>query len=195
MMFEEYNSLHTKKSYLMNKYKFICEENRKNRELLDEKKKELDIMNKSSIVTQAAIKDTFSFLQQNITDIAGKALSVVFNAPYEIEFVMGSRGKQTKSSTVKIQLKKDGVVLSKNLLQSVEGGQLAVLSVVLRTAFLMLKEGDRRILLLDEVLAPVSRVQDDDGEGSNLKRATQMIEQLADLFNVQILLVSHVVDK
>ena len=65
-MFEEYNSLHTKKSYLMNKYKFICEENRKNRELLDEKKKELDIMNKSSIVTQAAIKDTFSFLQQNI---------------------------------------------------------------------------------------------------------------------------------
>lgn len=193
-MFEEFDTLHTKTSYLINKYKFISNENYKNKLLLDEKRKELDIMNKSSIVASKAVEDTFKFLQENITDIAGKALSCVFDTPYSIDFVIGTRGQKTRTNTVKIQLKKDGVVLSKNLLQSVEGGQLAVLSVVLRTAFLMLKEDARKILLLDEVLAAVSRVQEEDG-GSNLKRATQMIEQLADLFGLQVILVSHVIDK
>ena len=154
-MFEEYNSLHTKKSYLMNKYKFICEENRKNRELLDEKKKELDIMNKSSIVTQAAIKDTLNFLETNITEIANKALACVFKDSYVLSFVVSTRGKSTKNTTIRIELKKDGVCLSKNLTESCEGGVLAILSVVLRIAFILLKEETRRVVLLDEILAPI----------------------------------------
>ena len=195
-MFEEYNSLHTKKSYLMNKYKFICEENRKNRELLDEKKKELDIMNKSSIVTQAAIKDTLNFLETNITEIANKALACVFKDSYVLSFVVSTRGKSTKNTTIRIELKKDGVCLSKNLTESCEGGVLAILSVVLRIAFILLKEETRRVVLLDEILAPISRISDgDSSNNSNLTRAVEMIEILSDMFKIQTIIVSHCLDK
>ena len=108
---------------------------------------------------------------------------------------MGTRGKKTQTNTVKIELKKDGVCLSKNLVESCEGGVLAILSVVLRVAFLMLKSDTRKVLLLDEVLSAVSRVPDKEGDGSNLKRATQLIEKISELFNIQLVLVSHVVEK
>ena len=190
-MFEEFEQLHAKTSFLMNKYRFICEDNVKNKTLLDKKKEELDMMKKSSIVVNAAIKDTFSYLHTNITSIADKALACVFDEPYTIDFVMGSRGKSTKSSTVKIELKKNGVCLSKNLTESCEGGVLAILSVVLRISFILLKQDLRRIVLLDEILAPISKIRDEDGEGSNLTRAVQMIEKLSETFGVQCILVSH----
>ena len=195
-MFEDYEELHAKTSFLMNKYRFICEDNVKNKYLLDKKREELDTMKKSSIVVSKAIEDTMKFLETNITDIANKALSCVFEEAYEMNFVMGTRGKKTQTNTVKIELKKSGVCLSKNLTESCEGGVLCILSVVLRVAFLMLKSDSRKVLLLDEVLAPVSRVPDEDGSGnSNLKRATQLIERIAEIFNIQIILVTHVVDK
>ena len=192
---EEYKQLHERTSFVINKYKFIQENNKKNRVLLEEKNNELDIMKKSSIVVSAAVKDTMSYLETNITEIANKALSCVFEDTYEMKFVMGTRGKKTQTNTVKIELKKDGVCLSKNLVESCEGGVLAILSVVLRVAFLMLKSDTRKILLLDEVLSAVSRVPDKEGDGSNLKRATQLIEKISELFNIQLVLVSHVVEK
>ena len=193
---EEYKLLHERTSFLINKYKFIKENNEKNRELLEEKNNELDTMKKSSIVVSKAVEDTMSFLETNITQIANRALSCVFDDAYTMNFVMGTRGKKTQTNTVKIELKKDGVCLSRNLSESCEGGVLAILSIILRVAFLMLKSETRKILLLDEVLAAVSRVPDeDDSSNSNLKRATQLIEKISELFNVQIILVSHVVEK
>lgn len=195
-MFEEFDELHAKTSFLMNKYRFICEDNAKNKSLLDKKKEELDMMKKSSIVVSKAVEDTMKFLETNITDIANKALSCVFEEPYELSFIMGTRGKKTQTNTVKIELKKNGVCLSKNLTESCEGGVLAVLSIILRVAFLMLKSESRRILLLDEVLSAVSRVPDEnDDTNSNLKRATQLIEKLSEVFGLQIILVSHVIEK
>jgi hypothetical protein len=153
-------------------------------------------MKKSSIVVSKSIEDTMRFLETNITTIANRALACVFEDSYEMDFVMGTRGKKTQTNTVKIELKKDGVCLSRNLSESCEGGVLAILSIILRVAFLMLKSDTRKILLLDEVLAAVSRVPDeDDSSNSNLKRATQLIEKISELFNVQIILVSHVVEK
>ena len=195
-MFEEYEQLHSRASFLQNKYRFLCEENRKNTALLEEKKNELDIMKKSSIVVNKSIEDTLKYLQTNITEIANRALACVFEDSYEMNFVVGTRGKKIQTNVVKIALKKDGVCLSRNLSESCEGGVLAILSVVLRVAFLMLRTESRKILLLDEILAPVSRIPDDDGSGnSNLKRATQLIEKISELFNLQIVLVSHVVEK
>lgn len=196
MFEEEYKSLHDRTSFVINKYKFIQENNKNNRVLLEEKNNELDIMKKSSIVVSAAVKDTMSYLETNITEIANKALSCVFEDTYEMNFVMGTRGKKTQTNTVKIELKKDGVCLSKNLVESCEGGVLAILSVVLRVAFLMLKSDTRKVLLLDEVLSAVSRVPDkDDNSNSNLKRATQLIEKISELFGIQLILVTHVVEK
>ena len=194
-MFEEYEQLHSRASFLQNKYRFLCEENRKNTALLEEKKNELDIMKKSSIVVNTAISDTLSYLQTNITEIANRALACVFEDSYEMNFVVGTRGKKTQTNVVKIELKKDGVCLSRNLSESCEGGVLAILSVVLRVAFLMLRTESRKVLLLDEVLSAVSRLHDEDGDGSNLKRATQLIEKISELFGIQTILVSHVVEK
>lgn len=190
-MFEEFDELHAKTSFLMNKYRFICEDNVKNKSLLDKKKEELDMMKKSSIVVSKAVEDTMKFLETNITDIANKALSCVFEEPYEMRFVMGTRGKKTQTNTVKIELKKNGVCLSKNLTESCEGGVLAILSVILRISFILLKQDLRRIVLLDEILAPLSKIIDEDGSGSNLTRAVQMIEKLSEVFGIQIILVSH----
>ena len=189
-MFEEFEQLHAHKSFLINKYNFICSDNEKNQKLLEEKKNELDIMNKSSIVISKAVEDTFKYLEMNITDIANKALATVFDEPYELSFIVGTRGKKTRTNTVGIELKKNGVRISKNLTQAVEGGQRAVLSVVLRTAFLMLKEDARKILLLDECFSAISRIEENDGN-SNLKRAFKMIEKLSETFGFQCILVSH----
>ena len=195
-MFEEYEQLHSRASFLQNKYRFLCEENRKNTVLLEEKKNELDIMKKSSIVVNTAISDTLSYLQTNITEIANRALACVFEDSYEMNFVVGTRGKKTQTNVVKIELKKDGVCLSRNLSESCEGGVLAILSVVLRVAFLMLRTESRKILLLDEVLSAISRVPDeDDNSNSNLKRATQLIEKISELFGIQCILVTHCVEK
>lgn len=193
-MFEEFEKLHAHKSFLINKYNFICSDNEKNQKLLEEKKNELDIMNKSSIVISKAVEDTFKYLEMNITDIANKALATVFDEPYELSFIVGTRGKKTRTNTVGIELKKNGVRISKNLTQAVEGGTLAILSLILRVSFLLLKEESRKILLLDEILSPVSRIQEEDG-GSNLKRATALVEKISEVFQIQTILVSHVIDK
>lgn len=194
-MFEEFDELHAKTSFLMNKYRFICEDNVKNKSLLDKKKEELDMMKKSSIVVNKAAEDTLKSLESNIGSIVNKALSCVFQGDsYEMHFLIGTRGQKTKQTTMKVELRKNGVCFSKNLTETVEGGVLAVISIILRASFVLLREDNRRILLLDECFSPIARIEESDGD-SNLKRAFKMIEQLAEAFNIQIITVTHCYEK
>lgn len=190
-MFEEFEQLHAHKSFLINKYNFICSDNEKNQKLLEEKKNELDIMNKSSIVISKAVEDTLRSLESNIGDIVNEALSCVFQGDsYTMHFLISTRGQKTKQTTIKVELRKNGVCFSKNLIGNVEGGALAVISIILRASFVLLREDARKILLLDECFSSISRAEDSDGD-SNLKRAFKMIEKLSETFGVQCILVSH----
>jgi len=195
MFEEEYKNLHERTTFITNKYKFIQETNKKNKLLLEEKNNELDVMKKSSIVVNKASEDTLRSLESNIGSIVNKALSCVFQGDsYEMHFLIGTRGQKTKQTTMKVELRKNGVCFSKNLTETVEGGALAVISIILRASFVLLREDNRRILLLDECLSPIARIEESNGD-SNLKRAFKMIEQLAEAFNIQIIIVTHCYEK
>ena len=87
-------------------------------------------------------------------------------------------------------MKKDGIALDKNLTDCCSGGVLTVISIVFRMAFMLLHTDKRRILLLDEALGSLSRQTENDTE-SSLEKTVQMLKQLANAFDVQMMIITH----
>ena len=158
--------------------------------LLDEYNTEVEYAKEGSILVAKAVEDTYRSLESNITDIVNKALSVVFTENYSVEFKITQRGKDSKRTQIGIVLKKDGIALDKNLTDCCSGGVLTVISIVFRMAFMLLHTDKRRILLLDEALGSLSRQTENDTE-SSLEKTVQMLKQLANAFDVQMMIITH----
>lgn len=150
---------------------------------------QLSICKEAGIIVSKAVESTQKSIQTSVTDVVNKALEAVFDEPYTVSIEWYTRGKDTKTSQARFVLRKAGVEADRNLLHSIEGGQLALISVILRIAFLSLRKDCRNVLILDEVLASVSKTSSD-GE-SNIERAEKMLRTISDKFGVQIILVSH----
>lgn len=157
---------------------------------LSEYEKSLSNLRESSLAVSKAVEDTHRCLETSIVDVVNKALAVVFDEPYEMSLKVSQRGTVSKTTQINIVLSKNGVVLEKNLSESVEGGVLAVVSIIMRIAFLLLKQDNRNILLLDEALGSLSRVPSSTGE-SNLEKAANMLAKLSDMFGIQMVVISH----
>lgn len=151
---------------------------------------QLQLAKEGSILVSKAIEDTHKCLETSVISTVNKALKLVFDDPYEMCLRVTQRGSASKTSQVNIVLKKNGVEVDKNLQECVCGGQLVVISIILRIAFILLNKEHRRILLLDEALGSLSRVAED-GQDSNLQKAVKMLEKLADAFKVQMLIITH----
>lgn len=151
---------------------------------------EVEYAKEGSILVAKAVEDTYRSLESNITDIVNKALSVVFTENYSVEFKITQRGKDSKRTQIGIVLKKDGIALDKNLTDCCSGGVLTVISIVFRMAFMLLHTDKRRILLLDEALGSLSRQTENDTE-SSLEKTVQMLKQLANAFDVQMMIITH----
>lgn len=151
---------------------------------------EVEYAKEGSILVAKAVEDTYRSLESNITDIVNKALSVVFTENYSVEFKITQRGKDSKRTQIGIVLKKDGIALDKNLTDCCSGGVLTVISIVFRMAFMLLHTNKRRILLLDEALGSLSRQTENDTE-SSLEKTVQMLKQLANAFDVQMMIITH----
>lgn len=151
---------------------------------------DLEYAKEGSILVAKAVEDTYRSLESNITDIVNKALSVVFTENYSVEFKITQRGKDSKRTQIGIVLKKDGIALDKNLTDCCSGGVLTVISIVFRMAFMLLHTDKRRILLLDEALGSLSRQTENDTE-SSLGKTVQMLKQLANAFDVQMMIITH----
>ena len=151
---------------------------------------EVEYAKEGSILVAKAVEDTYRSLESNITDIVNKALSVVFTESYSVEFKITQRGKDSKRTQIGIVLKKDGIALDKNLTDCCSGGVLTVISIVFRMAFMLLHTDKRRILLLDEALGSLSRQTENDTE-SSLEKTVQMLKQLANAFDVQMMIITH----
>ena len=151
---------------------------------------EVEYAKEGSILVAKAVEDTYRSLESNITDIVNKALSVVFTENYSVEFNITQRGKDSKRTQIGIVLKKDGIALDKNLTDCCSGGVLTVISIVFRMAFMLLHTDKRRILLLDEALGSLSRQTENDTE-SSLEKTVQMLKQLANAFDVQMMIITH----
>lgn len=151
---------------------------------------EVEYAKEGSILVSKAVEDTYRSLESNITDIVNKALSVVFTENYSVEFKITQRGKDSKRTQIGIVLKKDGIALDKNLTDCCSGGVLTVISIVFRMAFMLLHTDKRRILLLDEALGSLSRQTENDTE-SSLEKTVQMLKQLANAFDVQMMIITH----
>lgn len=149
----------------------------------------LDVCKEAGIIVSKAVESTQKSIQTSVTDVVNKALASVFDEPYTVSIEWHTRGKDTKNTQARFVLRKAGVEADRNLLHSIEGGQLALISVILRIAFLSLRKDTRNILILDEVLASVSKTPS--GGESNIERAEKMLRTIADKFGVQIILVSH----
>ena len=158
--------------------------------LLDKYNTEVEYAKEGSILVAKAVEDTYRSLESNITDIVNKALSVVFTENYSVEFKITQRGKDSKRTQIGIVLKKDGIALDKNLTDCCSGGVLTVISIVFRMAFMLLHTDKRRILLLDEALGSLSRQTENDTE-SSLEKTVQMLKQLANVFDVQMMIITH----
>lgn len=158
--------------------------------LLDKYNTEVEYAKEGSILVAKAVEDTYRSLESNITDIVNKALSVVFTENYSVEFKITQRGKDSKRTQIGIVLKKDGIALDKNLTDCCSGGVLTVISIVFRMAFMLLHTDKRRILLLDEALGSLSRQTENDTE-SSLEKTVQMLKQLANAFDVQMMIITH----
>lgn len=150
----------------------------------------LDMVKEGSILVCKAVEDTHKCLETSIISTVNKALALVFDDPYEVSLRVTQRGTVSKTSQVSLVLKKDGVEVDRNLDECVCGGQLVIVSIILRIAFILLNEDNRRILLLDEALGSLSRVADE-GSNSNLHKAVKMLEKLADTFKIQMLVITH----
>lgn len=157
---------------------------------LSEYEKSLSNLRESSLAVSKAVEDTHRCLETSIVDVVNKALAVVFDEPYEMSLKVSQRGTVSKTTQINIVLSKNGVVLEKNLSESVEGGVLAVVSIIMRIAFLLLKQDNRNILLLDEALGSLSRVPSNTGE-SNLEKAANMLAKLSEMFGIQMVVISH----
>lgn len=157
---------------------------------LSEYEKSLSNLRESSLAVSKAVEDTHRCLETSIVDVVNKALAVVFDEPYEMSLKVSQRGTVSKTTQINIVLSKNGVVLEKNLSESVEGGVLAVVSIIMRIAFLLLKQDNRNILLLDEALGSLSRVPSSTGE-SNLEKAANMLAKLSEMFGIQMVVISH----
>lgn len=151
---------------------------------------DVEYAKEGSILVAKAVEDTYRSLESNITDIVNKALSVVFTENYSVEFKITQRGKDSKRTQIGIVLKKDGIALDKNLTDCCSGGVLTVISIVFRMAFMLLHTDKRRILLLDEALGSLSRQTENDTE-SSLEKTVQMLKQLANAFDVQMMIITH----
>lgn len=158
--------------------------------LLDKYNTEVEYAKEGSILVAKAVEDTYRSLESNITDIVNNALSVVFTENYSVEFKITQRGKDSKRTQIGIVLKKDGIALDKNLTDCCSGGVLTVISIVFRMAFMLLHTDKRRILLLDEALGSLSRQTENDTE-SSLEKTVQMLKQLANAFDVQMMIITH----
>lgn len=157
---------------------------------LSEYEKSLSNLRESSLAVSKAVEDTHRCLETSIVDVVNRALAVVFDEPYEMSLKVSQRGTVSKTTQINIVLSKNGVVLEKNLSESVEGGVLAVVSIIMRIAFLLLKQDNRNILLLDEALGSLSRVPSNTGE-SNLEKAANMLSKLSEMFGIQMVVISH----
>lgn len=190
MIFERVSQLKSRCDRLKWEVDYLKKQVESSEKSLAEAKRLLEVYKDSSTAVLMAVKDTHKSLETSVVDIVNKALKVVFDEPYEMSLKVTQRGSISKTTSINIVLSKNGVELEKGLLESVEGGVLSVISIILRIAFLMLKSDQRRILLLDEALGALSRTVGDSGE-SNLEKSARMLEKLSDMFGIQMVIVSH----
>lgn len=151
---------------------------------------DLQIAKEGIILVNQAVKDTHLSIENNIVSTVNHALSVVFDDPYKVSLQISDRGSDCRTPTISIVLHKDGVEMDKNLLQCVSGGQLVIISIILRIAFILLNKSHRRLLLLDESLGALSRISDGSVD-SNLVKAVNMLQKLSEHFDIQMILITH----
>lgn len=169
---------------------YIRKKKQKSKDSIDTIKSSLALMQEGSILVAKAVEDTHKSLETSVIQTVNQALRLVFDEPYEMSLKVIQRGTVSKTSSVRIVLKENGVEVEKNLQECVCGGQLVVISIILRIAFILLNPDDRRILLLDEALGSLSRVADEQSE-SNLQKAVKMLEKLSEKFKIQMLIITH----
>lgn len=151
---------------------------------------QLQVAKEGSILVSKAVEDTHKCLETSVVCTVNRALQLVFDDPYEMYLRVTQRGTSSKTSQVNIVLKKDGVEVDKNLQECVCGGQLVIVSIILRIAFILLNKEHRRVLLLDEALGSLSRISENE-QDSNLQKAVKMLERLSETFKIQMLVITH----
>ena len=175
---------------IIGRYDEVCRRSTVLENALNEDKHTLQIFKEGNILVNHAIQDTHSNIETNIVDTVNQALSLVFDDPYTVSLRISQKGFDYKVPVIDIVLKKDGVEIDKNLMQCVSGGQLVVISIIMRIAFILLNKEHRKILILDESLGALSRITNDDLV-SNLERTVKVLYKLSDYFGIQMIVITH----
>lgn len=117
-----------------------------------------------------------------VEGLATRALQVIFGPELSFHLVPGERGGQ---ATLDLMIRSDygGSVTETPVLEARGGGMAAVVGFVLRLVVLLLTDGARRFLALDETFTHVSE--------SYAGAVAEFLREVADKAGVQLLLVTH----
>jgi DNA repair exonuclease SbcCD ATPase subunit len=173
----------------------------KYREIIDGRLKELDIINRQRDKAinklerieqeiadiQSAQKHAQLIIQgiqenvhSKIANIVTLCLSSVFDDPYTFRILFLRKRNKTDAKCV---FERDGLVV--NPMRASGGGVVDVAAFALRLAcLLMIKPSPRKLMVMDEPFKFVSEEYRDN--------VRMMIEKLADEFNVQFIMVTHI---
>jgi len=117
-----------------------------------------------------------------VEGLATRALQVIFGPELSFHLVPGERGGQ---ATLDLMIRSDygGTVTETPVLEARGGGMAEVVGFVLRLVVLLLTDGARRFLALDESFAFVSE--------SYAGSLAEFLREVADKADVQLLLITH----
>jgi DNA repair ATPase RecN len=117
-----------------------------------------------------------------VEGLATRALQVIFGPELSFHLVPGERGGQ---ATLELVIRSDygGTVTETAVLEARGGGMAAVVGFVLRLVVLLLTDGARRFLAMDETFAHVSE--------SYASGVAEFLREVADKAGVQLLLITH----
>lgn len=122
-------------------------------------------------------------LEERISSLISRGLSLVFEEPLKLVLETKTRG-ELSAMDFKLVQTVDGVELVTDIVGSKGGGVVAVVSFLLRLFVLLLSKPPlRHVLLLDESFAHVSK--------EYVPNLARLLRQLVNETGVQIILVSH----
>ena len=147
-------------------------------------KEKIDLLQEATLIVQQAIKETQQNLEVHINPIVNASLNEVLDEPYTFSVRFSSRGKNTKTSEIRFELDKNGILLEDKLTDQVGGGVIHLIAFALRASILVLNKSVSKVLLFDEPLVALK------GKDYPVK-AAELIKNLSDKLGIQIIIVSH----
>lgn len=150
---------------------------------IEDLKRELEILGEVTEVLQHLVSLKREEVQTKIENLVTYGLRTIFEEDLTFKIDTGTRAKQT-TMEFKVVHSVKGQQVETDILNAHGGGLIQVVALLLRIVVLLFaRPAPRRVLILDESLAHLSR--------DYLGNAGELLKQLSERLKIQVLMVTH----